>query len=98
VLKTYHDELSELKLVEKKYLLKPALDRLNEAIKPGTESLNWNSLGIEDFIFNFKKSIEIFIADKRKVFKDAETIQICVNKISDAKLIKEFDWKKENTM
>jgi dynein heavy chain len=60
MLRSYHDELSELKLVEKKHLLKQSLESLNDAMKIGIDSLNWNSLGIDEFINTCNKKLTYF--------------------------------------
>lgn len=49
MLKSYHAILDELNSAEKKLLMEQ-IQELKRVMKPGFSRLNWNSLGIPDFI------------------------------------------------
>lgn len=75
-----------------------ALKELDNTLKIGKGSLNWNSLGIPDFIDQCKEALTNFKQDKEQVEKNIRSIQQSVTKISEATLVKEFDWNKKDLM
>ncbi|CDJ47273.1 Axonemal 1-beta dynein heavy chain dynein heavy chain, related [Eimeria brunetti] len=56
------------------------------AVLPGLSTLNWTSLGLEDFVSSCLKSLTIFKATCEQVLKNVEIIEQIVKEIEDAQL------------
>ncbi|CDJ60958.1 hypothetical protein EMWEY_00008520 [Eimeria maxima] len=56
------------------------------AVLPGLTTLNWTSLGLEDFVSSCLKSLTIFKATCEQVFKNVEIIEQIVKEIEDSQL------------
>ncbi|PRP82215.1 dynein-1-alpha heavy chain, flagellar inner arm I1 complex, partial [Planoprotostelium fungivorum] len=68
-------------------LLTPILNELNTVLRPGFESLNWNSLGIPDFIKRCDQEISKFQSIVNQIQKNASMIGGVVESIANAILI-----------
>jgi dynein heavy chain len=86
MLENYHLALSTLTPAERG-LLAEHVDILKNCLKPGFGTLNWNSLGITDFIDNCSKGINDFNSISRQVQKTAANIDAVVTAISIAVLV-----------
>eukprot|EP00762_Andalucia_godoyi_P000035 ANDGO_02235.mRNA.1 Dynein-1-alpha heavy chain len=78
--------LASLRPAEK-VLLKDKVTRLTDILKPSLTTLNWNSLGIPDFITSTSKKIGEFQALIKQVQKNANTINSVVMQISNTVLV-----------
>jgi len=94
MLNEYHDAIDSLKEVERELLIEK-IEKLNEALYPGIESLNLNSLGIGDYITSCLQAINEFKDVHKKVSKHAQYIEKIIQGIEDAVLIKEFEWDRK---
>ncbi|CDI78970.1 hypothetical protein EAH_00009160 [Eimeria acervulina] len=56
------------------------------AVLPGLTTLNWTSLGLEDFVGSSLKALTIFKATCEQVFKNVEIIEQIVKEIEEAQL------------
>ncbi|CDI85908.1 hypothetical protein EPH_0064790 [Eimeria praecox] len=56
------------------------------AVLPGLTTLNWTSLGLEDFVSSCLKSLTIFKATCEQVFKNVEIIEQIVKEIEESQL------------
>eukprot|EP01135_Chromosphaera_perkinsii_P002697 Nk52_evm65s226 gene=Nk52_evmTU65s226 len=81
MLKGYNDVLLSLDAAEID-LLHKQLNELNRVMKPGFERLNWNSLGIPDFIRKCNQAITKFQALVFRVKKNASDIQLRIDEIA----------------
>jgi dynein heavy chain, axonemal len=97
MLREYHDAVGSLKKVER-MLLKNHIKRLDKALEPGINSLNWNSLGIHEFISKCRQAISKFKDTKGNVTSDIDTIEQKVKKIEEVILIKDFEWERKQPM
>jgi dynein heavy chain len=83
--------------VQKK-LLAIQIEQLEKIFKPGLSPLNWNSLGINDFIIECSKGVAQFMSVRDQVEKSEERIQAVIHDIETAQLVKDFDWKRSEVM
>lgn len=59
---------------------------------PGLTTLNWTSLGLEDFVGTCLKALTTFKATRDQVFKNIEVIEQVVKAIESADLVRDLDW------
>ncbi|KAJ3328734.1 Dynein heavy chain 10, axonemal, partial [Blyttiomyces sp. JEL0837] len=88
MLKSYNDVLDILDPAEKK-LLAVHIAELNRVMKPGFTRLNWNSLGIPDFIQRCNQEINKFGSMVNQIKKNAANIEHAVDSIAKSMLVKE---------
>lgn len=62
------------------------------AVLPGLTTLNWTSLGLEDFVGSSLKALTIFKATCEQVFKNVEIIEQIVKEIEEAQLVRDLNW------
>ncbi|GBG66229.1 hypothetical protein CBR_g57832 [Chara braunii] len=89
MLKSYHAVRELITSIEKK-LLGSRLARLERVLDPGFSPLNWNSLGIPDFISTCTKAINEFNSLVNQVQKNSNIIEKVVDTIWNATLIVSF--------
>lgn len=70
-----------------KQILLPMISKLHKTLIPGYETLNWNSLGIEEFINRCNGEINNFHSVAKKVQKNASVIRSLINQIRNAVLL-----------
>lgn len=68
-------------------ILKPEIEKLMRALQPGFTVLNWNSLGIDDFIKRCNKQIDNFQSIVTKVKRNTSIIRGLVNQIKNTILV-----------
>eukprot|EP00818_Percolomonas_sp_WS_P004801 CAMPEP_0117449454 /NCGR_PEP_ID=MMETSP0759-20121206/7954_1 /TAXON_ID=63605 /ORGANISM="Percolomonas cosmopolitus, Strain WS" /LENGTH=4456 /DNA_ID=CAMNT_0005241931 /DNA_START=311 /DNA_END=13681 /DNA_ORIENTATION=- len=68
-------------------ILKPEIEKLMKTLQPGFTVLNWNSLGIEDFIKRCNKQIDNFQSIVTKVKRNTSIIRGLVNQIKNTVLV-----------
>lgn len=88
MLKAYTQIKSSLTKVENE-LLKERLAALDQVLTPGFRSLNWNSLGIPDFLTLCNKAMNEFNSLLHQVHKNSSIIEGVVSSIEDQDLISE---------
>jgi dynein heavy chain len=93
----YFAAVGDLTPVQQK-LLQKQIDDLVKALAPGCTPLNWNSLGIPDFIDAGNVAITAFRSCRDQVEKSEEMIQQKVGLIENAVLVRPFDWKRQEVM
>nr|CEL69705.1 TPA: Dynein heavy chain 10, axonemal [Neospora caninum Liverpool] len=71
------------------------LEKLDKWLQPGLNSLNWTSLGSEEFISNCNKAVTAFRTLRDQVEKNAEIIGEVVQAIEDAQLVRNLEWNPE---
>ncbi|KFG44621.1 dynein heavy chain family protein, partial [Toxoplasma gondii GAB2-2007-GAL-DOM2] len=76
-------------------LLNNHLEKLEKWLQPGLNSLNWTSLGSEEFISNCNKAITAFRTLRDQVEKNVEIIDEVVQAIEDAQLVRNLEWNPE---
>lgn len=81
-----------------KKLLNKQIIELDKALSPGLTPLNWNSLGISDFINDGNKAINDFRAFRDQVEKSEQQLQGVVSAIENATLVRPFDWNRPEVM
>lgn len=86
MLSNYSEVVNRLSDIEKKLLEKRILD-LQSELDAGFDPLNWNALGIPDFIAYCDKAITTFDTTVTHVLKNSLLIQQVVNDIRDAQLV-----------
>ena len=84
----YHSVLDMLTAAEKK-LLATRATKLERALDPGFNVLNWSSLGIPDFVTSCTKATNEFLQLVNQVQKNSTMIQQVVNDISEVHLVVE---------
>lgn len=62
---------------------------LRRVLKPGTKRLNWNSLGIRDYVLRCEQAITKFESLVNQVQKNAQDIQDRLKVIEGIKLFKQ---------
>lgn len=92
MLREYYSTINSLKDVEK-FLLKEQLAKLEEKFVPGTQSYNFNSLGINDFIKTCMDEIKRFRDTKNKVEEKTRNIEDIVRTIENANILSGFDFE-----
>ncbi|CAK8985449.1 unnamed protein product [Durusdinium trenchii] len=94
----YNAAVGDLSPVQQKLLRKQILD-LDKCLSPGLSPLNWNSLGITDFIEAGNQGITKFRgAFRDQVEKSEERIANVVSAIENATLVRPFDWNRIDVM
>jgi len=94
----YTAAVGDLTPVQQK-LLRKQIQELDKCLSPGLSPLNWNSLGIGDFIEEGNQGITRFRgAFRDQVEKSEERIQNVVNLIEQAVLVRPFDWNRADVM
>jgi dynein heavy chain len=93
----YNAAVGDLTSVQQK-LLQKQIEDLVRALAPGCTPLNWNSLGIPDFIDKANVAITAFRSCRDQVEKSEEMIQTKVNRIEEAILVRPFDWRRIEVM
>lgn len=81
--------ISQLTAVEKN-LMSQKLYNLEHCLDPGLTRLNWNSLGIKEFIDSCTKSIHEFQSLMNQVQKNSAIIEKVVAGIATARLVAEL--------
>ncbi|CAJ1332260.1 unnamed protein product [Effrenium voratum] len=94
----YNAAVGDLSPVQQKLLRKQILE-LDKCLSPGLSPLNWNSLGIKDFIEAGNQGITKFRgAFRDQVEKSEERITNVVTAIENATLVRPFDWNRADVM
>ncbi|KAK3269901.1 Dynein heavy chain cytoplasmic, partial [Cymbomonas tetramitiformis] len=88
MLEHYHSVIGLCTGVEQNLLAK-RLEKLEEILNPGFSPLNWNSLGIPDFVASCNKSINEFNSLVNQVQKNSSIIEKVVHTISVAVVVQE---------
>eukprot|EP00842_Homolaphlyctis_polyrhiza_P003630 jgi/Hompol1/4268/HPOL_001758-RA len=88
MLKAYHNVMDPLDAAEKK-LLHVHISELKRVMKPGFTRLNWNSLGIPEFIQRCTLEINKFSSLVNQTRKNSSNINRAIEQIASALLIKE---------
>lgn len=86
MLTSYQEVIDRLSPVEKK-LLERRIQDLQGVLKPGFDPLNWNALGIPDFIESCDRGIATFETTVNHVLKNSLLIQKVVDQIHNARLV-----------
>jgi dynein heavy chain, axonemal len=68
-------------------LLTQRVQVVADALKPAFETLNWNSLGIHEFVSRATKSLEDFNSLLNQIHKSAKAIENVVDDITKAQLV-----------
>ena len=84
----YYEVIGQLTPVERELLAKK-LEELEQSLQPGFTILNWNSLGIAEFIQASSKSINTFQQVVKQVQKNSGIIEQVVYAIAGAQIINE---------
>ena len=95
MLKSYTQIHSSLTKVENE-LLKTRLVAMDQVLTPGFRSLNWNSLGIPDFLALCNKAINEFNSLLHQVHKNSSIIEGVVSSIEDQNLLSEDVFKQSS--
>ncbi|CAE8670802.1 unnamed protein product [Polarella glacialis] len=93
----YNGAVGDLTPVQQKLLQKQIVE-LDKCLSPGLSPLNWNSLGIGDFIEEGNAGITRFRSYRDQVEKNEERIQNVVTSIEQAVLVRPFDWNRSDVM
>ncbi|KAJ3039942.1 Dynein heavy chain 10, axonemal [Rhizophlyctis rosea] len=88
MLTSYNTVLDSLDGAERK-LLQTNIAELKRVMKPGFTRLNWNSLGIHEFIQRCNQEISKFSSLVNQIKKNSANIASAVDQIARASLIKE---------
>lgn len=88
MLTTYRHTLKTLGSHEQK-LLSTQLQALRRALRPGFSRLNWNSLGIIDFIGRCNAEIGKFNALLSQIRKNSTAVETIIDQIAGAVLVQE---------
>ncbi|KAL8274185.1 hypothetical protein Esti_001870 [Eimeria stiedai] len=75
-----------------KNLLSRQIAELHRAALPGLTTLNWTSLGLEDFVASCLKALTVFKATCEQVFKNVKAIEQIVKEIESSQLIRDINW------
>jgi dynein heavy chain len=92
LLREYKVAISDLKDVEKD-LLQQQIKEMNIYMDKGCENHNWFSLSIREYIKDCRDAIIRFQETKARVKQHAQNIEKNVQKIEQAKLIRDIPWK-----
>ncbi|XP_075256614.1 dynein axonemal heavy chain 10-like [Convolutriloba macropyga] len=87
MLKRYHDAVSSLNDAETQ-LLSEHLKELKRILKPGVVRLNWNSLGISDFIQKCTSQIGKFESLVNQIQKNSSDVESRLHIVESANLFK----------
>ncbi|KAF4659064.1 Dynein heavy chain 10, axonemal [Perkinsus olseni] len=93
MLRGYEEAIGGLTMVQCKVLHTQIAD-LHKCLRPGLTPLNWNSLGIVDFIESATRGIAAFRNIREQVEKSEERVQAVVESIEQSILVRPFDWTK----
>lgn len=96
MLNTYRQSLKSLGQHEVK-LLSTQLQTLRRALRPGFSRLNWNSLGIIDFISRCSTEIGKFNGLLGQIRKNSSAIEAVIDQIASANLIKHHSHHKQKS-
>ncbi|KAI9351727.1 dynein heavy chain, N-terminal region 1-domain-containing protein [Zopfochytrium polystomum] len=88
MLKNYHEVVGSLDAAEHK-LLSQHIGELHRVMKPGLTRLNWNSLGIPDFIQRCNQEINKFSSMVNQIKKNAANVASAVDMIAKTMLVAE---------
>ncbi|KAH6585239.1 hypothetical protein BASA61_006967 [Batrachochytrium salamandrivorans] len=88
MLKTYHAVIDPLDPSERK-LFCTYITELKRVMKPGFTRLNWNSLGIPEFIQRCTLEISKFSSLVNQTRKNSHSINMAIDQIASALLVKE---------
>ncbi|KXZ49756.1 DHC2 protein [Gonium pectorale] len=88
MLAKYYESIDQLTPVERE-LMERKLEELEGCLQPGFTILNWNSLGISEFIGTCDKAIATFQQLVKQVQKNSGIIEQVVYAIAGAQLVKE---------
>lgn len=69
--------------------MKKKVQRLEMTLGPGFSPLNWNSLGIPDFIASCNKAVNKFQSLVNQVQKNSSIMEKVVHNIANAKIVTE---------
>ena len=86
MLKHYHDVIGQLNEIERS-LLSVRLAELESVLDPGFTRLNWNSLGVQDFVASTEKSINEFSSLVNQVQKNSSIIDKVIDEIAEADIV-----------
>ncbi|KAL8431249.1 hypothetical protein ACSSS7_005397 [Eimeria intestinalis] len=75
-----------------KSLLSRQIAELHRAALPGVTTLNWTSLGLEDFVASCLKALTVFKAICEQVFKNVDAVEQIVKEIESSQLIRDLNW------
>jgi dynein heavy chain len=87
MLNAYHQVIDPLEISEIK-LLHVHITELKRVMKPGFSRLNWNSLGIPEFLQRCKNEISKFSSIVNQTRKNSANINRVIEQIANAILIK----------
>ncbi|KAF4706069.1 Dynein heavy chain 10, axonemal, partial [Perkinsus olseni] len=93
MLQGYEEAIGGLTMVQCKVLHTQIAD-LHKCLRPGLTPLNWNSLGIVDFVESATRGIAAFKNIREQVEKSEERVQAVVESIEQSILVRPFDWTK----
>jgi dynein heavy chain, axonemal len=93
MLKSYHNVVDPLDLSEKK-LLHLHIAELKRVMKPGFARLNWNSLGIPEYLQRCNHEITKFSSIVNQTRKNSANIHRVIEQIANAILIKVYATEK----
>jgi len=79
-------------------LLDRQIQALDKCLRPGLQVLNWNSLGILDFIEEGNRGVAALRSVRDQVEKSQERIESVVEAIENAVLVRPFSWDRQNLM
>jgi hypothetical protein len=85
MLQHYYDVIAQLLPIERE-LMKRKLDELEQSLQPGFTILNWNSLGIPEFITACNKAINTFQQVVKQVQKNSGIIEQVVYAIAGSQV------------
>ncbi|CAD7925016.1 unnamed protein product [Amoebophrya sp. A120] len=91
----YDEVVGDMSTVQRN-LLKGQLRELDACMEPGLGVLNWNSLGILDFIEEGNRGVSTLRSVRDQVEKSQERIENVVDAIEKAILVKPFNWEQED--
>jgi dynein heavy chain len=92
LLREYKLAIVDLKDVEKS-LLQQQISEMNIYMDKGCNNHNWFSLSIKEYIKDCRDAIVRFCETKARVKQQAQNIEKNVQKIKNAKLIRDIPWK-----
>lgn len=93
----YHAVVNSLDLAETN-LLESHLRELKRVIRPGSRRLNWNSLGITDYVAKCNSAIGKFEGVVSTIKKTSDDITMKLKAIENAEMFKAPSLKKDGSM
>ncbi|EDV22455.1 uncharacterized protein TRIADDRAFT_50643 [Trichoplax adhaerens] len=97
MLKRYNSIVANLNHAELQ-LLEGHIKELQRVLKPGEKRLNWNSLGINDFITKCVQAISKFESLVHQIQKNAQDISSRLHMIENVKLFKSYPVQPDNSL